>query len=63
MFKINSSLLGKISEIIGDKKPVVATGVNLAGRCATCSGYCGGACNVSCAGVCRDGCKGSGMRR
>ena len=63
MFKLDSSLLEKISEFVNGKQLAVATGANLASACSVCQGYCGGACNVSCSGVCRDGCKGSGMRR
>lgn len=63
MFKLESTLLDKIVEFVKGREPAVAGGVYMAGRCAQCVGYCGGACNVSCAGVCRDGCKGSGMRR
>lgn len=64
MFKVEKSLFEKIVEFVADMKPALATGVShFDGKCSSCSGYCGGACNVSCSGVCRDGCKGSGMRR
>ena len=63
MFKVEKSLLEKISQFVQNKQPALATGVVTMARCSTCQGYCGGACNVSCAGVCRDGCKSTGMRR